>query len=106
MVAWLGMLDEARRLGVKQAASVWKTCGSLAVYGWPCIWALHLIQTLKLDSFLERVIPESRAHVPWDVSSLNLIIGRLLEPSSELFIAAPWYPRWPGSEDRAVAEIG
>ena len=42
MVAWLGMLDEARRLGVKQAASVWKTCGSLAVYGWPCIWALHL----------------------------------------------------------------
>jgi len=71
------------------------------------LWlALHLIQTLKLDCFLERVIPESRAHVPWDVSSLNLIIGRLLEPSSELFIAAQWYPRWPGSEDRAVAEIG
>ena len=31
--------------------------------------------------------------VPWDVSSLILIIARLLEPSSELYIAEQWYPK-------------
>ena len=63
---------------------------NLRQFGGPWL-ALHLIQTLQLDSFLEKVIPEGREHVPWDVSSLILIISRLLEPSSELFIAEQWY---------------
>ena len=44
--------------------------------------ALHLIQMLQLNSFLEKVIPEGRESVPEDVTSLILIIARLLEPSS------------------------
>ena len=134
MVAWLGKLDEAGRLGVKQAAEesrrstpstaahcntqplntqkrfefdddiavaeprwVEVNAGGVRVenlrqFGGPWL-ALHLIQTLQLDSFLEKVIPEGREHVPWDVSSLILIIARLLEPSSELFIAEQWYPK-------------
>ena len=129
MVAWLGKLDEAGRLGVKQAAEesrrstpstaahcntqkrfefddditvaeprwVEVNAGGVRVenlrqFGGPWL-ALHLIQTLQLDSFLERVIPEGREHVPWDVSSLILIIARLLELSSELFIAEQWYAK-------------
>ncbi len=133
VVAWLGKLDEAGRLGVKQAAEVarqssptvadhntqplntqkrfefdddiaatqprWveiNTGGvrveNLRLFGGPWL-ALHLIRTLQLDTFLEKAIPEGREHVPWDVSSLILIIARLLEPSSELFIAEQWYPK-------------
>ena len=47
----------------------------------------HLIRTLQLDTFLDKEIPEGRGHVPWDVTSLILIIARLLNPSSELHIA-------------------
>ena len=53
--------------------------------------ALHLIRKLQLDTFLQKEIPEGREHVPWDVSSLFLIIARLLRPSSELCIAEQWY---------------
>jgi transposase len=131
VVAWLGKLDEAGRLGVKQAADVARksvepaavtermqplgrqrrfefdddvaaseprwvevNAGGVRVenlrqFGGPWL-ALHLIRTLQLDSFLDKEIPEGREHVPWDVTSLILIIARLLEPSSELFIAEQW----------------
>ena len=133
VVAWLGKLDEAGRLGVKQAAEVARQSAppvadhntqplntqkrfefdddiaatqprwveinaggvrveNLRQFGGPWL-ALHLIRTLQLDRFLKQVIPEGREHVPWDVSSLILIIARLLEPSSELFIAEQWYPK-------------
>ena len=52
-------------------------------FGGPWL-ALHLIQTLQLDTFLHKAIPAGRKHVPWDVSSLILIIARWIEPSSEL----------------------
>jgi hypothetical protein len=134
VVAWLGKLDEAGRLGVQQAVDVARksiepgsetehmqplgrqlrfefdddqsavqprwvevNAGGVRVehlrqFGGPWL-ALHLIQTLQLDTFLDKVIPEGREYVPWDVSSLILIIARLLEPSSELFIAEQWYPK-------------
>jgi hypothetical protein len=134
VVAWLGKLDEAGRLGVQQAADVARksiepvseaeqmqplgqqlrfefdddhstvqprwvevNAGGVRVenlrqFGGPWL-ALHLIRTLQLDTFLDNAIPEGREHVPWDVSSLILIIARLLEPSSELFIAEQWYPK-------------
>jgi len=42
---------------------------------------------------LQKAIPAGREQVPWDVSSLILIIARLLNPSSELYIAEQWYPK-------------
>ncbi len=134
VVAWLGKLDEAGRLGVKRAAEdarrdstsvatdndtqplnrqqrfefedeiasaeprwVEVNAGGVRVenlkqFGGPWL-ALHLLRTLQLDSFLEKAIPEGREQVPWDVSSLILIIARLLEPGSELFTAEQWYPK-------------
>ena len=65
---------------------------NLRQFGGPWI-ALHLIRTLQLDTFLRKAIPDGRELIGWDVSSLILIIARLLEPSSELFIAEQWYPK-------------
>jgi len=65
---------------------------NLRQFGGPWL-ALHLIRTLQLDSFLERTIPDGRERVGWDLSSLILMIARLLEPSSELHTAEQWYPK-------------
>ena len=134
VVAWLGKLDEAGRLGVQNAADEarksiepggdterlqplgrqlrlecyddrsaaqprWVEVNAAGVrvenlrqFGGPWL-ALHLIGTLQLDTFLQQAIPDGREHVPWDVTSLILIIARLLEPSSELFIAEQWYAK-------------
>jgi hypothetical protein len=54
--------------------------------------ALHLIQTLQLGKFLKKVIPEGRENVPWYLTSLILVITRLLNPSSEHDIPEQWYP--------------
>jgi transposase len=130
VVAWLGKLDEAGRLGVLQAAKEAKRSATerdhqvsqnhqlqlefdddpapqprwvkvnaagvrvenLRQFGGPWI-ALHLIRTLQLDRFLKNVMEEGRETVPWDVTSLILVIARLLEPSSELYVSEQWYPR-------------
>ena len=134
VVAWLGKLDEAGRLGVKHAADVARKsiqpaseterlqplgrqkrfefdddmtaaeprwvevnaggvrCENLRQFGGPWL-ALHLIRTVQLDRFLDKEIPEGREHVPWDVTSLILIIARLLNPSSELHIAEQWFAK-------------
>jgi len=131
VVAWLGKLDEAGRLGVKEAVDSTDTSTGLhdksasnrhrqqllfeddenttkprwvevnvagvrventRQFGGPWL-ALQLIRTLQLDTFLQKAIPEGREQVPWDVSSLILIIARLLKPSSELYIAEQWYPK-------------
>jgi transposase len=65
---------------------------NLRQFGGPWM-ALHLIRTLQLDTFLNNAIPEGRELVGWDVSSLILIIARLLEPASELFTAEQWDPK-------------
>ena len=145
VVAWLGKLDEAGRLGVQQAADVARksiepvsaaermqplgrqmrfefdddvaaaeprwvevNAGGVRVenlrqFGGPWL-ALHLIHTLHLDTFLDKVIPEGREHVPWDVTSLILIIARLLEPSSELYIAEQWFAKTALPDLLGVAE--
>jgi transposase len=140
IVAWLGKMDEAGRLGVQQAVDSagkliesspagkgpvrlevfqpfgrqlrfefdddasateprWvevNTAGvrveNLRQFGGPWL-ALHLIRTLQLDTFLERTIPDGRERVGWNLSSLVLMIARLLEPSSELHTAEQWYPK-------------
>jgi len=61
-------------------------------FGGPWL-AMELIRRLKLDEFLTRVMPQGREQVPWSLSSLVLVIGRLLDPSSELHTAEQWYPK-------------
>ena len=128
VVAWLGKLDEAGRLSVRQAAEEpslrssaekqqtlfdddveeadaeeteprWVEVNASAVrvenslqFGGPWL-ALELIRRLQLDTFLARVMPPGREHVPWSTSALVLVIGRLLEPASELHTAEQWYPK-------------
>ena len=133
VVAWLGKLDEARRLGLQQAAGDnggapssglqsfgkpssetqlmlfdegaaeteprWVEVNVSAVrvencrqFGGPWL-ALKLVRRLKLDEFLTRVMPAGRERVPWSLSSLVLVIGRLLDPSSELHTSEQWYPK-------------
>ena len=109
IVAWLGQLDEAGRLGLKQAAEErppssqqrlfpepepeWVEVDARAVrveegrqFGGPWL-ALELIKTLGLDAFLRETIPSGREDVPWSVMALVLVIARLCDPSSELSIA-------------------
>lgn len=76
---------------------------NLRQFGGPWL-ALHLIRTLQLDTFLDKEIPEGREHVPWDVTSMILIIARLLEPSSELFIAEQWFAKTALPDLLGVAE--
>jgi len=136
VVAWLGKLDEAGRLGVRQAAQSsevsvdtsaevsrstslaarlqqqfafdddvgateprWVEVNVAGVrvenlrhFGGPWL-ALELIHRLKLDEFLERVMPRGQETISWSLSSLILVIARLLEPSSELHTAEHWYPK-------------
>ena len=143
VVAWLGRLDEAGRLGVEQAAvglggdgtqtqrdvhgrsntcqrqATWRSEGCtqrpLFEYEgerveprWVQVnvngvrvencrefggaWlALELVSRLKLDEFLDEHQPAGREHVRWSLVSLILVIARLLDPSSELYIAEHWY---------------
>jgi len=112
VVAYLGRLDEAERLGVKQAAEGkrdfqqtlfpkpeprWVEVDTSAVRVENCrsfggVWlAWELIRKLGLDQFLKRTIPTGREDVPWSVTALILVIARLCEPSSELHIAEHFY---------------
>lgn len=109
VVAYLGRLDEAGRLGVREAAlerpgqrqktlspepePEWVEVNASAVrvencrgFGGPWL-ALELIKTLGLDAFLRETIPSGREDVPWSVTALVLVIARLCDPSSELSIA-------------------
>jgi transposase len=61
-------------------------------FGGPWL-ALELIRRLGLGEFFESVMPRGQESVPWAVSALILIIARLCEPSSELYIAEQWYPQ-------------
>ena len=117
VVAWLGKLDEAGRLGIKQAADEQSSSSqrtlfpgsdpepewvevdikklrveNLRQFGGPWL-ALELIRKLELDQFLQRVMPRGRETVAWSLSSLVLTVARLLNPSSELHIAEQWYPK-------------
>lgn len=116
VVAYLGGLDEAGRLGVRQAAdpnadandqpllfddeSTQPRYVSVDVskvrvenareFGGPWL-AWQLIQRLGLDAFLEQTIPRGDEEIRWSVMSLVLVIARLCRPSSELHIAEHFY---------------
>jgi transposase len=132
VVAWLGKLDEAGRLGVEQAArntdpshtngsatawneqqlslfdplddntSVepqWVEVDASRVrvencrkFGGPWL-ALEVARRLQLDKFLQGVMPSGQAHVAWWRSALILVVARLCDPSSELYVSERWYPK-------------
>jgi len=114
-VAYLGLMDEAGRLGVEQAADpqppalqtelfpqarteprfveVDRTrvrVENCRQFGAPWL-ALELVKRLGLHEFFERTLPTGQEHVPWSLTALILVIARLCEPSSELHIAEHFY---------------
>jgi hypothetical protein len=130
VVAWLGKLDEAGRLGVQQAARApegetivpptspglrqqmlfedeethaaaprWVEVNTRSIrvencrqFGGPWL-ALELIRRLQLDTFLGTAMTRGQERVAWPLSTLILIVARLLEPASELYTAEQWYPK-------------
>lgn len=129
VVAWLGLLDEAGRLGVEQAARSstqdaipdrvrsnstqlplfefeddpveprWVRVNTQAVrvensrsFGGPWL-AIQLIEQLQLDAFLNKHLPKGRERVQWSLTAMILVIARLLDPSSELYVSEQWYPK-------------
>ena len=116
VVAYLGDLDEAGRLGVQQAAhgedasaqqrELFDTpqgryvevdvsgvvVEEMRKFGGPWL-ALQLSGKLRLRRELERLLPAGRAEVPWSIMALVLVICRLCDPSSELRIAEHGYER-------------
>lgn len=116
-VAYLGLMDEAGRLGVQEAADPTSSSEhrqqelfsesrtpprfveidrtrvrveNCRQFGGPWL-ALELVKQLELDAFLERLLPRGQERVPWSLTALILVIARLCEPSSELHIAEHFY---------------
>jgi transposase len=114
-VAYLGLMDEAGRLGVEQAADPQPASPQQELFpaaqteprfveidrtgvrvencrqfGGPWL-ALELVKQLGLHEFIARTMPAGRAHVPWSLTALILVVARLCEPSSELHIAEHFY---------------
>lgn len=52
-----------------------------------------LLERLGLDSFFAAHLPQGREDIPWALMSQVLILGRLLDPSSELRLAEHIYER-------------
>lgn len=122
IVAYLGDLDQAAQLGIKQAAL--NQVGSfqrdlfaedpepewvevdvnrlrverLRDFGdsW---FGLAVWEKLGLSAFLEGVMARGREEIPWSMMATILALMRLCEPSSELHIAEHLYER------SALAEI-
>ena len=114
-VAYLGLMDEAGRLGIEQAADPQPLSPQQELFpeatteprfveidrtrvrvencrqfGGPWL-ALELVKRLGLDAFLRRTLPAGAEQVPWSLTALILIVARLCQPSSELSIAEHFY---------------
>jgi transposase len=113
VVAWLGAMDEAGRIGVKRCAPPPSTeQGDLFVeagepewveidlkgvrvectrrFGGPWL-GRTLLRQLDLDVFLEERLSRGREQVPWPLMAMVLVLGRLCDPSSELCLAERFY---------------
>ena len=120
VVAWLGVMDEQGRLGVKRCAERatlhqghlfgdreprWVEVDVKRVrversrkFGGPWL-GLELLGWLELDRFLEETLPEGREEVPWPLMVTVLVLGRLCDASSELHLAEQFY------ESSALADL-
>jgi transposase len=113
VVAYLGQLDEAHRMGMHQAAAgtaeshqqrffddtrpAWVEVDVKRVrvenrraFGGPWL-ALELIDALGLKEFFTQTMPRGDEEIPWSLMALVLIICRLCKPSSELHISEHVY---------------
>lgn len=112
VVAWLGVMDEQGRLGVKRCAEKrtdyqtdlfhasepqWVEVDVKRVrversrkFGGPWL-GKELLHRLELDRFLEQTLPNGREEIPWSVTAMILLLARLCEPSSELHLAEHIY---------------
>jgi transposase len=52
-------------------------------------WTLW--RALRLDEICGELLPEGREGVPWSLVAAVLVVARLCQPSSELYIAETWY---------------
>ena len=121
VVAYLGKLDEQGRLGVQRAAQPdpapqadlfdrefgqeWVEVDLNGVRversrpfggGW---LGLMLLRQLGLGKLLEALMPSGWEEIPWSAMAVVLVLGRLLDPSSELHLAEHGY------EASALAEL-
>jgi transposase len=51
----------------------------------------QLWRALRLDTLCEELLPRGRSSVPWSTMAEVLVVARLCQPSSELYIAETWY---------------
>lgn len=116
VVAYLGDVAESRRLGVERAAKgatgswqsrlfdgdgepEWVEVDTKRVrvegvrdFG-GCWLGLEISERLGLIPLLERLLPEGQEDIPWSMMGMTLVLMRLCEPSSELWIAEHLYER-------------
>lgn len=121
VVAYLGEMDEAGRLGIKEAVSgvaggrsgelfdsppiEWVQVNVEAMrvenaraFGGPWL-GLEILRKLGLVELLGRLIPSGREEVPWPMMALVLVLGRMCDPASELHMAEHFY------EQCAIADL-
>jgi transposase len=112
VVAYLGEMDSAGRLGIKNTASgqtnyqkdifeeqeaEWveiniKGVRTEKVRDFGDIWlAFQLLKRLGLYDFFKKVMPPGRAKIAWSDLAYVLTIARFCNPSSELYIAEHYY---------------
>jgi transposase len=114
VVAYLGEMDEAGRLGMKDAAQQknpsdqqgrlfsepnrrWIQVDVARVRvengrAFGDVWlGMQAVDRLGLADLLERLIEPGREKVPWPMMALILVLSRLCDPSSELHIAEHAY---------------
>ncbi len=112
VVAYLGEMDPAGRVGIKKAAEgrtdhqkdlfepsepEWVEVNVRAVRtervrDFGDIWlALELLKRLGLYEFFRQLMPLGREKIPWADLASVLIIARFCEPKSELYIAEHFY---------------
>ncbi len=65
---------------------------TVKLFGGPWL-AIKLIEMLSSMSFIYKHQPVGREQVPWSLTSMTLVIARLLDPSSELYISGSGTPR-------------
>ncbi len=112
IVAYLGEMDAAGRLGIKNAAEgtsqnqkalfedqepEWvevnvRGVRTENVRDFGDIWlALQLLHRLGLQTFFNEVIPKGKEKIPWADLALILIVARFCDPKSELYISEHFY---------------
>ena len=113
VVAYLGEMDAAGRLGIHQQAERPAVIAQRGLFGevepqWVEVdlkriaverkrafggpWlGLQLCRQIGLADFIERTLPTGQEEIPWPVMAQILILARLCHPSSELHIAEHFY---------------